>query len=306
MRSVRARLKFFCIAAVLVLPASSRSQSWCEYYGVWEPAWSPDGSYVATSGWLFHGPPLYLIEFWVRVHQVEAGAMTSSQEMYYGISSRPTWSPDSREVVVTNGPRLMAMSLDERRSRTIATLNGEILDPAWSPDGAWIAFTLREYGVDDEIYVVNPAGQDLRRLTLHSAADRHPAWSPDSRSIAFTSNRGGDDDIWTVSPNGGEPVQLTEGPANDTWPTWSPDGRFLAFASDRAGQDIWVLPVGRRDPVRITQDAAFATAPAWSPDGAWIAYRSVDGLCENVRIIAVPRIIAIERISWGDLKQLYR
>jgi len=306
MRSLRAGFVLSCITAVVAWPANGRCQLSCEYYGLWEPAWSPDGSYVATSGWLFHGPPLYLVEFWVRVHTVEGGAMTSMGEVHYGFSSRPTWSPDSREVVFTEGSRLMAENLDTGRLRTIATLSGEVIDPAWSPDGAWIAFALREYGAAEDIYVMNPMGQQLRRLTVHSAADRHPAWSPDSRSIAFASNRGGDDDIWTVSLDGGEPVQLTQGPANDTWPAWSPDGRFLAFASDREGQDLWVLPAGRSDPVRITQDAANSTAPAWSPDGDWIAYRYVDGLCEDARIIAVPRIIAIEHVSWGDLKQLYR
>lgn len=290
----------------VLLPAASPGQDWCENWGDYEPAWSPVGSRLAASGWLFHGPPMYMLEFWLRAYDVEGGSIRGYAELYFGGSTRPTWTPDGSEVVFTEYRNLMAVNLEDRQWRFIAALPGDIRDPAWSPDGAWIALSCQEGGFTD-IWVMDPRGQQQRRLTQDAAADRHPAWSPDSRSIAFASNRGGDDDIWVVSLQGGEPTRLTQGPSNDTWPSWSPDGRFLAFTSDRSGGlDLWVLPLDRTDPVRITTDAGSETGPAWSPNGSSIAFRYEAGPCTHIQVIPVPRIIAVERTSWSGVKRLYR
>jgi len=49
--------------------------------------------------------------------------------------------------------------------------------PAWSPDGAWIAFhSLRDGKA--EIYVVKADGSGLTRLTDNPAIDCCPTWSP--------------------------------------------------------------------------------------------------------------------------------
>lgn len=282
-----------------------QAQDPCADWGDFEPTWSPNGSRIAASGWLFHGPPLYLVEFYVRFYDVNGGVLTNPRSISYGWSSRPAWSPDGDEIVFEDGRVVLAVSVAGQR-RVVANLPCVPRDPAWSPDGAWIAFSCTD--ATEDIWIMNPQGQQMTRLTAADAAsDRHPAWLPDGGSIAFTSNRAGNDDIWVVPLQGGEPTQLTQGPSNDTWPAWSPDGRFLAFTSDRGGSlDVWVLPIGRPDPVRITNDGS-ATGPAWSPNGAWIAYRSGLATCTDVvQVIPVPRIIAVERRSWSDVKQLYR
>jgi TolB protein len=50
-------------------------------------------------------------------------------------------------------------------------------EPAWSPDGRWIAFRSTRHG-NAELYVVKPDGSGLRRLTQSPAWDGWFAWSP--------------------------------------------------------------------------------------------------------------------------------
>ena len=74
-------------------------------------------------------------------------------------------------------------------------------EPAWSPDGKWIAFASDRNGNFD-IYAVRPDGTGLRQLTASTCEDTEPSWSPDGSRIVFTSRRGGFPHLWTMNANG--------------------------------------------------------------------------------------------------------
>src|SRR4051812_45212892 len=65
-------------------------------------------------------------------------------------------------------------------------------DPQISPDGAWVAYTVRwldpkEDSADTDIYMVPYAGGVPLRLTSSAKAETHPRFSPDGRYLAFLS-----------------------------------------------------------------------------------------------------------------------
>src|SRR2546425_374608 len=95
-------------------------------------------------------------------------------------------------------------------------------EPAWSPDGAKIAFTR-----NDAIYVMNANGTGLTRLTSDAVFVGGAAWSPDGQHIAFADLNGG---IGVMDVDGANPHQLSVGGYQ---PAWSPDGSRIAFASGR-------------------------------------------------------------------------
>ena len=57
--------------------------------------------------------------------------------------------------------------------------------PAWSPNGTKIAFGSSR-DTNPEIYVMDPNGSNIVRLTNNPAEDAQPAWSPDGQRLAFT------------------------------------------------------------------------------------------------------------------------
>src|SRR5688572_24128844 len=51
---------------------------------------------------------------------------------------------------------------------------------------------------DEEIYTMDPDGNDVTRLTTNAARDFAPAFSPDGSKIAFVSDRDGNREIFVM------------------------------------------------------------------------------------------------------------
>lgn len=164
---------------------------------------------------------------------------------------------------------------------TRLTASGQDGDPAWSPDGAKIAFRSDRDG-NVEIYVMNADGSNPVRLTNNTSADTRPAWSPDGSRIAFTSDRDGNAEIYVVNADGSGVVRLTNNIATDDAADWSPDGSKIAFTSNRglSASGIYVMNADGGGVTRLS--GPFVDyQPAWSPDGAKIAFSRLSGCYYN-------------------------
>lgn len=152
-----------------------------------------------------------------------------------------------------------------------------------------LAFERKENDNSD-VYVMNPDGSDLTRLTDDAGWDGTPAWSPDGTQIAFASERLGSPVIMLMNADGSDQRALTEATYASLMPAWSPDGQQIAFASTRiydveqqggrqevdAGFEIWVMNADGSDLRRITGNPEDQSLyPAWSPDGKQLAFMEV-------------------------------
>lgn len=150
------------------------------------------------------------------------------------------------------------------------------MHPAWSPDGRTIAFVSTRDG-NPEIYLCDPEGKNIRRITNDPAMDEHPSWSPDGKQIAFNSNRDGNWEIYSMDADGKNAKRLTNHPSADTYPKWSPDRKHIAFITFRDGNDeIYVMDSDGGNPTNVSNHPAWDRFPAWRPDGkalAWVSYR---------------------------------
>ena len=138
------------------------------------------------------------------------------------------------------------------------------LDPAYSPDGRWIAFSMR-----GDIWKIPVDGGEAIALTRGPHYHFEPAWSPDGRQIALSFDTGGNLEIGVVSADGGEVRAVSPHARVDINPAWSRDGSSIYFASARAGG--WRI---HRHDLATGRDTAITTGiqPAVSPDGRSLAY----------------------------------
>jgi len=126
-----------------------------------------------------------------------------------------------------------------------------------------------------EIYVMNPDGSGLSRLTDNAAEDTSPSWSPDGRRLAFVSNRDGNKEIYVVGAEGGGLTRLTNNAAEDLHPAWAPSltNSQIAFVSHRDGNDeIYIMNADGTSQTNLSQNLADDTEPTWAPSGTLLAF----------------------------------
>src|SRR2546430_462177 len=111
-----------------------------------------------------------------------------------------------------------------------------VASPEISPDGRWVAYTVREANWDDnayetEVWVADTSTGATRQLTNAKKSSRSPAWSPDGSTLAFISDRTDKAQIYLINPSAGEADALTtleDGVSNFAW---APDGRSIAYSA---------------------------------------------------------------------------
>ena len=193
-----------------------------------------------------------------------------------GTSMAAALSPDGRTIVIDWQGALWTLSADGGAATRILEDGYDARMPAWSPDGARIAF--QAYDSDGwDIWTINRDGTGLQQATSGPFDDREPHWSPDGGRIAFSSDRSGNYDVWVLTLANGDLRRLTTNPANDSMPAWSPNGTEIAFISDRAPKGVYAHVVDGNGERLVVADATAIAAPVWTPDGKTMAYVSIDG-----------------------------
>jgi tricorn protease len=129
----------------------------------------------------------------------------------------------------------------------------------------------------NNIWIVDRAGGNARRVTSFPGTTENPKFSPDGKLLAFSAQYGGNVDVYVVPADGGEPKRLTWHPGADIVQGWTPDGKNIVFNSSRASDApsaaprFWTVPVegGVETPMALPR----AYQGKISPDGRRVAYR---------------------------------
>jgi Tol biopolymer transport system component len=176
----------------LVLPAASGFHSVTWFNG---PALSPDAKRFAVTTDAAGGPA----DLEIFDAQTGKRALLLSQGSNL---ADPAWSPDGKTIAVTSyasgEPRILLVPLDGRAVAPLAIkgTKGEAYRPSYSPDGAWITYTLRHDGRNDVHAVDVKTGQDVALTS--DGKSWNSVFSPDGKQIAFLRESGGLVDLYAM------------------------------------------------------------------------------------------------------------
>ena len=206
-------------------------------------------------------------------------------------------TPGAAAVIAARSPALTGAgtpTLDQ-----IVSLR-RVASPALSPDGRWVAFTVRDTdwvanAFVTQIWLADTHGGTPRPLTQGKKSSNAPAWSPDGRRLAFGSERTDKRQVFVLDMTGGDAEQLTSADEGVTSFAWSPDGASIAYVAkepltkaekerdkqdgdvERVGEDhrmshLWVINLASKVSRRLTKGAFHVGAFDWSPDNSRIAF----------------------------------
>ena len=183
--------------------------------------------------------------------------------------------------------------------RLVVMYPEEAINPSWSPDGEWIAYTAR-----NEAFKVRSDGSEPPiNLSYGSGPARNQEfirWTPDGKRIYFV--RGGPNGysqicwIPTDIPTGKVyPRYVTNDSFNSTDVHVSPDGKWICFMSDRSGHadfkrmDVWIMPIDGGLPRNMTPNTFefYNYRPRWSPDSRKLVYTTDETNFRNITTIDV-------------------
>ena len=146
-------------------------------------------------------------------------------------------------------------------------------DPAWSPDGNWIAY--HHLSIEDEsedsystgLYLIDTSGNNREMLVDGNYLS--PDWSPDGKKLVITNGS-----IFILDISTQDLAPFTD--FNSVFfPAWSPDGEKIAFDATSMGEQngIWIANVDGTNRANL----GLGRNPDWAPDNTMLVYQGPSG-----------------------------
>ncbi len=193
------------------------------------------------------------------------------------INLSPEWWPDTRGLIYTSykhgEPNLYSLNL-RGGEEGISDGMGVEVGAEFSPDARRLAF-MKDIEGNSDIYLSDPRGKGLSRVTWLKSVEASPTWSPDGSRLAFVSDRYGTPQVFVMNVDGSGVQRVTLDGNYNTSPAWSPKGDLIAFTTRVGGQfGIALVNPDNLQTRLLVGDEGNNEDAAWSPDGRYLAFTS--------------------------------
>lgn len=238
-------------------------------------------------------------------------------------TDKGTWmnldvSPDGKTIVFDMLGDIYTMPISGGKAIALRTGLAYEVQPKFSPNGKYIAFTSDAEG-GDNIWVMTADGKNAKSITQEKfRLLNNPEWTADGKSIIarkhFTSQRSlGAGEMWQYPLQGTGGLQLTkqkndQQDVND--PSVSPDGKYLYYAEDMypggffqynkdPNKQIYVIKrydLEKGEITTITGGPGGASRPVVSRDGKMLAF---------VKRVREKTVLYIHNLESGEETPIY-
>ena len=189
-------------------------------------------------------------------------------------------SPTGARAVFEAHGEILTVPVEHGDVRNLTNTTGVAeRDPAWSPNGKWIAYFSDESGE----YALHLRQQDglgeVKKIKLGDPPSFYylPTWSPDSKKIAYSDKRS---NLWYLDVDAGKPTILVDtnpyadGPGSGFNPVWSPDSRWLAYTRqlDSSLRSVFVYGVEDKTAHQVTDGLSDAASAAFDKNGKYLYF----------------------------------
>jgi hypothetical protein len=222
-------------------------------------SFSPDGTLLLASSTRagFGSPPGRLALVTENADGTGIRPVTGERK---GDEVEGRWSPSGMRIAFTrrgadgSGDIELAARATGAVRAVVATAANE-RQPAWAPNGRWLAYVTDAAGSSD-VYLHSLRTGNDSPLTGDPGSETAPVFSPTGSAVVFVSDAAGSSDLVLLTLADGTRRALTADPGNELAPVWSPDGAEVGFVS--------IAPDGTRTlkAVRVADGVQRLLAPA--------------------------------------------
>jgi tricorn protease len=185
-------------------------------------------------------------------------------------------SPSGVRAVLEARGNVFTVPAEHGNIRTLTTEHSTMheLNPAWSPDGKWIAYLSDKTG-EYELYVRPQMGGQDTRVTTDGGVYRYgPVWSQDSKKLLYWDKL---HKLWWIGVDEKKPVQVDQGGYADIADgSWSPDSLWIAYSkTDRRGAgQMYLYSLDQKKTTTVSNGFYNDTNPVFDPDGKYVFFLS--------------------------------